>query len=107
MSTLQFPRWFAVIGIFAGMLIALIVPVAVLLVGDDLTSTAKLLVIILALVIGGCLAGIAAVVGMAMPTAMIGGAIDLSRVTGGVCCRPAGTSDTCCAGDAKKPDSAG
>jgi len=106
MSELRFPRWFAVIGVFAGMLIALIVPVAVLLVGDDLTSTAKLVVIILALVIGACLAGIAAVVGMAMPTAMIGGAIDLSRVTGGECCRPAGTSDTCCADDAKKSDSA-
>jgi hypothetical protein len=107
MSELRFPRWFAVIGVFAGMMIALIVPVAVLLVGDDLTSTAKLVVIILALVIGACLAGIAAVVGMAMPTAMIGGAIDLSRVTGGECCRPVGTSDTCCADDAKKSDSAG
>ena len=102
MNELRFPRWFAVIGVVAGMLIALIVPVAVLMVGDDLTSTAKLVVIILALVIGACLAGIAAVVGMAMPTAMIGGAIDLSRVTGGECCRPAGTSDTCCTDDAKK-----
>ena len=88
MNELRFPRWFAVIGVFAGMLIALIVPVAVLMVGDDLTSTAKLVVIIAALVIGGCLAGIAAVVGMAIPTAIIGGAIDLSRVFGGQCCVP-------------------
>ena len=107
MSELRFPRWFAVIGVFAGMLIALIVPVAVLMVGDDLSSRAKLVVIIAALVIGGCLAGIAAVVGMAMPTAMIGGAIDLSRVTGGECCRPAAPTDSCCSGDAKKADPAG
>lgn len=107
MSELRFPRWFAVIGVFAGMLIALIVPVAVVMVGDDLTSTAKLVVIILALLIGGCLAGVAAVVGMAMPTAIIGGAIDLSRVTGGECCRPTGSSDTCCPEDAKRSEPAG
>ena len=102
MSELRFPRWFAVIGVFAGMMIALIVPVAVLLVGDDLTSTAKLVVIILALVIGACLAGIAAVVGMALPTAVIGGAIDLSPATGGQCCVPDRSSEKCCSGDANK-----
>ena len=107
MNELRFPRWFAAIGVFAGMLIALIVPVAVLLVGDDLTSAAKLVVIILALLIGGCLAGIAAVVGMAIPTAVVGGAIDLSRATGGSCCVPDRSSDECCSGDAKKADPAG
>jgi hypothetical protein len=107
MSELRFPRWFAVIGVFAGMLIALIVPVAVLLVGDDLTSTAKLVIIILALLIGGCLAGIAAVVGMAMPTAVIGGAINLSRVTGGDCCRPAAPADSRCSGETTKAPPAG
>ena len=107
MNVLRFPRWFAVIGIFAGMLIALIVPLAVLMVGDDLTAGAKLLVIILALVIGSCLAGIAAVVGMALPAAVVGGAIDLSRVTRGQCCAPDRSADECCSGDAKKADPAG
>ncbi len=107
MSELRFPRWFAAIGVFAGMLIALIVPLAVIMVGDDLTSTAKLVVIILALLIGGCLAGIAAVVGMAMPTAVIGGAVDLSRAAGGQCCAPERSSDECCSGDASKADPAG
>ena len=107
MSELRFPRWFALIGVFAGMSIALIVPVAVLMVGDDLTSTAKLVIIILALLIGGCLAGIAAVVGMALPTAVIGGAIDLSRVTGGQCCTPDRSSDECCGSDPKKAAPAG
>jgi len=107
MNELRFPRWFAGIGIFAGMLIALIVPLAVLMVGDDLSSAAKLLIIVVALVMGGCLAGIAAVVGMAMPTAVIGGAIDLSRVNGGQCCAPDRSTEECCPGDASKADSAG
>lgn len=107
MSELRFPRWFAVIGVFAGMLIALIVPLAVIMVGDDLTSTAKLVVIILALVIGACLAGIAAVVGMAMPTAVIDGAVDLSRAAGGQCCVPDRSSEECCSGDATKSGAAG
>jgi hypothetical protein len=44
---------------------------------------------------------------MAMPTAMIGGAIDLARVTGGECCRPAAPTDSCCSGDATKAPPAG
>lgn len=58
-------------------------------------------------VIGGCLAGIAAVVGMAMPTAVTGGAIDLSRVSGCECCGPKATTDSCYSGDATKSGSAG
>jgi hypothetical protein len=89
------------------MLIALIVPLAVLMVGDDLSSTAQLVVIALALVIGGCLAGIAAVVGMAMPTAVVGGSIDLSRVNGGQGCAPDRSSEARHGADSQKAEPAG
>ena len=72
-----------------------------------LLRTASTVYWCLALVIGACLAGIAAVVGMALPTAVIGGTIDLSRVTGGECCRPAAPTDACCSGDSTKAPPAG
>jgi hypothetical protein len=102
MSTLQFSRWIALVGVLAGMMIALIVPVAVLMVGGDLTPSAKLIIIILALLIGGCVAAAAAVVGITIPTAVVGGAIDVSKLTGASCCGPAASTDDCCSGSASK-----
>lgn len=98
MSTLQFSRWIALVGVFAGMMIALIVPVAVLMVGGDLTSTSKLVIIILALLIGGCVAAAAAVVGITIPTALVGGAITIDENGahfGSIadCCAPAKRGD--------------
>lgn len=94
MTDLRFPRWLAAVGIFAGMMIALIVPVVVLMVGDDLTPSAKLVIMILALIIGGCVAGASAVVGITIPTAVSGAAIKITddgNVSLGSiadCCRP-------------------
>ena len=79
MSTLQFSRWIALVGVFAGMMIALIVPVAVLMVGADLTANAQLIIIVLALLIGGCVAAAAVVVGITIPTAVVGGAIKITE----------------------------
>lgn len=94
MSELRFPRWLAGVGIFAGMMIALVIPVVVLMLGQDLTPSAKLVVIILALIIGGCVAGASAVVGITIPTAVAGAALKISD-DGGVsfgsiadCCQP-------------------
>lgn len=79
MSTLQFSRWIALVGVFAGMMIALIVPVAVLMVGGDLAPSAKLVIIILALLIGGGVAAAAAVVGITIPSTVVGGVIRIDE----------------------------
>jgi len=99
MTELRFPRWLAGVGIFAGMMIALVIPVAVLMLGGDLTPSAKLVVMILALIIGGCVAGASAVVGITIPTAVAGAALKISD-DGGVsfgsiadCCQPKNRED--------------
>jgi hypothetical protein len=112
MTELRFPRWLAGVGIFAGMMIALVIPVAVLMLGGDLTPSAKLVVIILALIIGGCVAGASAVVGITIPTAVAGGALKIID-NGGVsfgsiadCCQPKEDSDPsgeCCAPSDEPP----
>ena len=79
MSTLQFSRWIALFGVLAGTMIALIVPVAVLMVGGDITPSAKLVIIILALLIGGCVAALSAVVGITIPTALVGAAVKIDE----------------------------
>jgi hypothetical protein len=112
MSEMRFPRWLAAVGIFAGMMIALVIPVVVLMVGGDLTPSAKLVVIILALIIGGCVAGASAVVGITIPTAVAGAAFKISE-NGGVslgsladCCQPKEGADPgseCCAPSDERP----
>jgi hypothetical protein len=112
MTELRFPRWLAGVGIFAGMMIALVIPVAVLMLGGDLTPSAKLVVIILALIIGGCVAGASAVVGITIPTAVAGGALKIIE-NGGVsfgsiadCCQPEVESDqedACCSPNPSSP----
>jgi len=115
MSELRFPRWLAAVGVFGGVSIALVLPVTVLLLGDDLSATAKLVVIILGMIIGSCLAGISAVVGITIPTAIHGGAIKIGE--NGVhlgslanCCQPTADgekSESCCPPDQTKVDPAG
>ena len=107
MSELRFPRWLAAVGVFGGVSIALVLPVTVLLLGDDLSATAKLVVIILGMIIGSCLAGISAVVGITIPTAVYGGAIKIGENgvqlgSIGNCCQPAGDgehAEPCCTPD--------
>jgi hypothetical protein len=77
MTDVRFPRWLAAVGIFGGVMIALVLPVAVLMLGEDLSAVAELTVIILAMIIGSLLAGISAVVGITIPTAVAGGALKI------------------------------
>lgn len=115
MNELRFPRWLAAVGVFGGVMIALILPIAVLMLGDDLTSTAKLVVVILGLIIGSCLAGISAVVGITIPTAIYGGAIKIGE--NGVqlgsmanCCQPTADgehAESCCTPDHADVEPAG
>ena len=86
MTDLRFPRWLAAVGVFGGVLIALVLPVAVLMLGDDLSSLAKLAVIITAMIIGSLLAGISAVVGITIPSTIAGGSVKIGQDG---CCDPA------------------
>jgi hypothetical protein len=105
MSELRFPRWLAAVGVFGGVMIALILPVVVLMLGDDLSSTAKLVVVTLALIIGACLAGISAIVGITVPTTVAGAAIKITQNGAQLeptasCCQPTNDeegADPCCA----------
>jgi hypothetical protein len=90
MADLRFPRWLAAVGIFGGVMIALVLPVAVLMLGEDLSAIAKLTVIILAMIIGSLLAGVSAVVGITIPTAVAGGALKIAQEG---CCPP---EEECC-----------
>ena len=106
MTDLRFPRWLAAIGVFGGVMIALILPVVVLMLGNDLSARAKLTVIILAMIIGACLAGISAIVGITIPSTIAGAAIKISEngittLGGNGCCIPA---EDCCPPDPQKPD---
>lgn len=94
MSEIRFVRWLAAVGVFGGVLIALVLPVVVLMLGEDLSSAAKLTVVILALIGGVVLAGVSAVVGITIPTAVSGAAFKISE-NGGIslgsiadCCQP-------------------
>ena len=89
MSTLQFSRWIALFGIIAGVAIAVLLPYFVLSLATNWTGSAQLIVVILALLVGGIVAAAATVVGITIPTAVAGGALDLVRMTGGQpCCGP-------------------
>jgi len=94
MSTLQFSRWIALFGIIAGVAIAILLPYFVLSLATNWTGSAQLIVVILALLIGGIVAAAATVVGITIPTAVAGGALDIVKMTGGEpCCGPAVPKD--------------
>jgi len=78
MSDLRFTRWLAAVGVLGGVLIALMLPVVVLMLGEDLSAVAKLAVVILALIGGVTLAGISAVVGITIPTTVAGAALKIT-----------------------------
>jgi len=89
MSTLQFSRWIALFGVIAGVVIAVLLPYFVLSLATSWTGSAQLIVVILALLVGGAVAGAATVVGITIPTAVAGGALDIVKMTGGEpCCGP-------------------
>jgi hypothetical protein len=83
---MRFPRWLAGVGVVGGVAIALGLPWVTLVHGGDLGG-AKVAIIILALITGACLAGISAVVGITVPTALTG-AISLGEDGVSVCCPP-------------------
>jgi hypothetical protein len=113
MSEIRFVRWLAAIGVFGGVLIALVLPVVVLMLGEDLSSAAKLTVVILALIGGVVLAGLSAVVGITIPTTVSGAAFKISD-DGGIslspiadCCQPkegADRGEECCPPRDDRPD---
>jgi hypothetical protein len=105
MSELRFPRWLAAIGVFGGVSIALILPVVVLMLGDDFTSGVKLVIIILAMLVGAVLAGISAVVGITIPTAVSGMALKIGRDDVNLCCDIA--HDCCPPSATSSPEDAG
>ena len=113
MSEIRFPRWLAAVGVFGGVSIALVLPVVVLMLGDDLSATAKLVVVILGLLVGSTLAGISAVVGITIPTAVAGGALKIAKngaSFGSIadCCQPTdgeeNQADACCSPDEPQTD---
>jgi hypothetical protein len=92
-SDLRFPRWLASVGVLGGVAIAVALPAVVLMLGDDLTPSAKLVVIILGLLVGAALAGVSAVVGITIPTAVGGAALRITKNGASLapmadCCQP-------------------
>jgi hypothetical protein len=84
MNEIRFPRWLAGMGVLGGVAIALGFPYIILTLGGDLSEGVKVVLIILGLLGGGILALASAVVGITIPTAVVGGAIQLDRT----CCAP-------------------
>ncbi len=107
MNRMRFPRWLAAVGVIGGVAIALGLPYITLVLDGDLSPNAKLAVVILSLLVGATLAGISAVVGSSMPTAITGAiAVSENGVSFGRivdCCTPKeepnsgeGGADRCC-----------
>ena len=89
MNEVRFPRWLAAIGILGGVAIALGSAFVILAYGGDLSGGAKVALVILGLLAGSILAIASAVVGIAVPSVVTGGGIDLDR-----CCPPSETPPT-------------
>lgn len=79
-SKLLFTRWLAAVGVLGGVAIALGLPYLVLAHGVGLGGGAQVTLIILALLVGASLAGVSAVVGITVPTAITGGGIGLACI---------------------------
>lgn len=84
MNEMRFPRWLAALGVLGGVAISLGLSYLVLVHGGDLSSGAKVAMVITGLLAGGVLAIASAVVGIAVPTVVTRGGIDLDT-----CCPPA------------------
>jgi len=83
-NEVHFQRWISLFGVIGGVLIAVGLPFIVLVFGSDLSSGAKVALIILGLLAGSLIALASAVVGIAMPKTVRGAAIHLPVG----CCTP-------------------
>jgi hypothetical protein len=83
-NEVQFQRGISLVGVMGGVIIAVGLPYVVLAYGGDLSSGAKVALIILGILTGGLIALASAVVGIAMPKAVRGAAIHLPVG----CCEP-------------------
>jgi hypothetical protein len=80
----HFQRWVSLVGVLGGVGIALGLPYIVLAFGGDLSSGAKVALVILGLSAGGLIALVSAVVGIAIPKTVRKAAIQLPLG----CCEP-------------------
>jgi hypothetical protein len=76
-NEVHFQRWISLFGVLGGVVIAVGLPYIVLAFGGDLSSGAKVALIILGLLAGSLIALASAVVGIAMPKTVRGAAIQL------------------------------
>lgn len=76
-NEVHFQRWISLFGVMGGVVIAVGLPYIVLAFGSDLSSGAKVALIILGLLAGSLIALASAVVGIAMPKTVRGAAIQL------------------------------
>jgi len=83
-NEVHFQRWISLFGVMGGVVIAVGLPYIVLAFGSDLSSGAKVALIILGLSAGSLIALASAVVGIAMPKTVRGAAIHLPVG----CCAP-------------------
>jgi hypothetical protein len=81
----HFQRWVSLVGVLGGVGIALGLPYIVLAFGGDLSSGAKVALVILGLAAGGLIALVSAVVGIAIPKTVRKASIQLPVG----CCDPA------------------
>jgi hypothetical protein len=88
-NEMHFQRWISLFGVLGGVTIAVGLPYIVLAFGSDLSSGAKVALIITGLLAGSLIALASAVVGIAMPKTVKGAAIHLPVG----CCAPE-TSET-------------
>ena len=79
MNEMRFPRWLAALGVLGGVAIALGLSYLVLVHGGDLSSGAKVAMVITGVLAGGILALASAVVGITVPTIATHSGIDLGH----------------------------
>lgn len=89
MSRLHFSNQLSILGICAGVAVALGLAAIVLSMGGHLSPILQVVVIVLGLLAGGVVAAIAVVVGITIPTAVDDGKVDLGEIARG-CCEPRG-----------------
>ena len=70
-----FTRWLAAVGVFGGVAVALVLPYLLLVNGQHLAQLAQIALIVLAILGGIILAGLSAVVGIAVPHRITGAAL--------------------------------
>jgi hypothetical protein len=83
MNEMYFPRWLAAIGVLGGVVISVGLPYVVLAHGGDLSSGARVAMVITGVLAGGILAIASAVVGIAVPAVVTRAGVDLEA-----CCEP-------------------